>query len=103
MGEKTLNKNFYEEITVEPAKDRRPRPRRFPQREVVKLEELSGMMTIAQVALKLGVHYQTVWRMIKRGDLECQPVATSIYVSVKQLEDYLSNARYKHAKKLQGL
>lgn len=103
MGEKTLNKNFYEEISVEPVKDRRPRPKRIPQKEVVKLEELSGMMTIAQVAQKINVHYQTVWRMIKRGDLECQPVSTSIYISVKQLEDYLSNARYKYAKKIHGL
>jgi len=71
--------------TVEP-----PRAPRKPPRNVEDLAaDFDALLTPAEVAKRLGVNRETVYRLRQRGDLQCVRVGGAIRVRREALEVFL--------------
>lgn len=51
--------------------------------------------TIRQVADRLNVHYQTIWEMVKRGELESIRVRTAIRIPESALAKWTPSSVVK--------
>lgn len=52
-----------------------------------------GMLTVRQIAERLGVSKMTVYRLIHAGDIPGIQVGRSYRVSVRDFDDYLGRVR----------
>lgn len=55
----------------------------------------SRYFSVQEIAKRLGVHSDVIYRVIKTGELESQPVGRIYRISEDALEDYLLKMRIK--------
>jgi excisionase family DNA binding protein len=51
--------------------------------------ETTALLSVAQVAEHLGIHEQTVRKLIRAGDLVATPIGRRVLVHPRELDDFI--------------